>query len=92
MAAKFSSNTQSLMAAYEAVAQTLDAQGVSMIQRVYYKAFGAEVWRLENMGVSGESLALEVAVLIAKWVGRGLAQAVLEDIRTQVFNVVAPGV
>ena len=63
-----------------------------MLQRVYYKAFGAEVWRLENMGVSGESLAIEVGVLVAKWVGRGLSQAVLEDIRTQVFNVAAPAV
>ena len=90
MAAKFSANTQSFMLAYEAVAQTVDAAGVSMLQRVYYKAFGAEVWRLENMGVSGESLAIEVAVLIAKWVGRGLTQSVLESIRTQVFNVVAP--
>ncbi|OYD15439.1 hypothetical protein CH330_05660 [candidate division WOR-3 bacterium JGI_Cruoil_03_51_56] len=61
-----------------------------MIQRVYYKAFGAEVWRLQNTGVSGESLAIEVGVLVAKWVGRGLTQSVLEAIRTDVFNVSAP--
>jgi hypothetical protein len=32
----------------------------------------------------------EAATLIAKWVARGLTQAVLQAIRTDVFNVAAP--
>jgi len=40
--------------------------------------------------MSGESAAQAAAVLIAKWVARGLTQSVLQAIRTQVFNVGAP--
>jgi len=72
------------------VKQTLDAQGVPTIQYPFYLNFGREIWRLKRNNVSGESLALEASVLIAKWVGRGLSQSVLEAIRTQVFDVSAP--
>ena len=72
------------------VKQTIDAEGVSIIQYAYYLSFGREVWALQRKGVSGESLAKEVATLIAKWVSRGLGQSVLEAVRTQVFNVSAP--
>ncbi len=61
-----------------------------MLTRVYYKAFGGQMWRLQNTGVSGESLAIEAAVLIGTWQARGLSQSVLEAIRTEVFNTSAP--
>jgi len=54
------------------VKQTLDAAGVSVIQYPFYLAFGREMWRLQRQELSGESLAQEAAVLIAKWVARGL--------------------
>jgi hypothetical protein len=38
----------------------------------------------------GESLSKEAAVLVAKWKARGLTEAVLQAIRTDVFNVAAP--
>jgi hypothetical protein len=72
------------------VRQTLDAIGVPTIQYPAYLCFGKEVWALERRGFSGESLALEVAVLLDKWVARGLAKSTLEAIRTDVFNVGAP--
>ena len=50
---------------------------------------GREMWKLANR-VSGESAALEAAILIGKWVARGLSLPVLEAIRTNVFNVSAP--
>jgi len=40
--------------------------------------------------ISGKSLAIEAAMLVTKWVARGLTQAVLQSIRPGVFNVVAP--
>jgi hypothetical protein len=40
--------------------------------------------------VSGESLAQEAAVLVAKWTARGLTAPVLQAIRSEVFNVGAP--
>ena len=43
-----------------------------------------------RLGVRREALAQEAAVLIAKWVARGLTQAVLQAIRTDVFNIAAP--
>ena len=72
------------------VKQVLDMQGISTALYANYMAFGREVWRLKRMGVSGDSLAFEVNVLLQKWVGRGYAQATLEVIRTQVFDVTAP--
>ena len=72
------------------VRQMCDAAGVSIIQLPFYLAYGREMWRLRRSGLSGESLALEAAVLIAKWATRGLTQAVLEVIRTQVFDIGAP--
>lgn len=72
------------------VKQTVDALGVSIITYPFYLSFGREMWHLSQREVSGESLAVEAATLITKWVGRGLTQSVLEAIRTQVFNIGAP--
>ena len=72
------------------VKQTIDASGVSTIQYPFYLCFGREMWSKCRKEMSGESLAIEAAVLIAKWVARGLAQPVLQAIRSEVFNVPAP--
>lgn len=72
------------------VKQVLDQEGISIIQYPFYLDFGREMWRLTRMNLSGESLAVEAATLIGKWVARGLSQSVLETIRTQVFNISAP--
>jgi len=70
--------------------QVCDAAGVPTIQYPFYLCFGREMWALSRKEISGESLAQEAATLIAKWVARGLTQAVLQAIRTDVFNVAAP--
>jgi hypothetical protein len=72
------------------VKQVCDGVGVPTIQYPFYLNFGREIWALTRKEVSGESLALEAATLIAKWVARGLQQPLLESIRTDVFNVAAP--
>jgi len=72
------------------VKQVCDGAGVPTIQYPFYLCFGREMWKLSRSDISGESLAIEAATLIAKWVARGLTQAVLQSIRTDVFNVVAP--
>jgi hypothetical protein len=72
------------------VKQTCDAAGVPTIQYPFYLCFGREIWALTRREISGESMAQEAATLIAKWVARGLTQAVLQSIRTDVFNVSAP--
>ncbi|HDQ99040.1 MAG TPA: hypothetical protein ENN51_01955 [candidate division WOR-3 bacterium] len=74
----------------EQVRQTLDADGVSVIQYPFYLSFGREVWARIRRGMSGNSLALEVATLVAKWTARGLSPSTLENVRFQVFNVSAP--
>jgi hypothetical protein len=48
------------------------------------------MWALSRKDISGESLAQEAAILITKWTARGLTAAVLQGIRTDVFNVSAP--
>jgi hypothetical protein len=72
------------------VKQVLDLQGIKTINYPWYLNFGREVWKLQRQEISGETLAVEVATLIAKWAGRGLSQTLLEIIRTGVFNVGAP--
>lgn len=72
------------------VKQVLDGRGVSIIQYPFYLSFGREVWRLISKQLSGNSLAREVAVLVEKWKDRGLSQAVLEAVRSEVFNVPPP--
>ena len=80
-----------LMTAMELeVKQTCDAAGVPTIQYPFYLCFGREMWALTRKDISGASMALEAATLIAKWVARGLGQPTLEAIRSQVFNVPAP--
>ena len=72
------------------VKQVCDGSGVPTIQYPFYLCFGREMWALGRRDISGESLALEAATLIAKWVARGLTQSVLQAIRSDVFNVAAP--
>jgi len=72
------------------VKQTCDASGVPTIQYPFYLNFGREIWVLIRKEVSGESLAQEAAVLVAKWTARGLTAPVLQAIRSEVFNVPAP--
>ena len=72
------------------VKQVCDGAGVATIQYPFYLNFGRELWALTRKEVSGESLAKEAGTLIAKWVARGLTSAVLQAIRTDVFNVASP--
>jgi hypothetical protein len=72
------------------VKQVCDGAGVPTIQYPFYLCFGRELWALSRKDISGESLAIEAATLIAKWVARDLTEAVLQAIRTDVFNVAAP--
>jgi hypothetical protein len=72
------------------VKQVCDGAGVPTIQYPFYLCFGREMWALSRKDISGESFAIEAAILIAKWKARGLTEAVLQAIRTDVFNVAAP--
>ncbi len=72
--------------------QVCDGAGVPTIQYPFYLCFGREMWALSRKDISGESLAQEAAILTTRWTARGLTAAVLQGIRTDVFNVAAPGI
>ena len=72
------------------VKQVCDGAGATVIQIPFYLCFGREMWALTRKEISGEAMAKEAATLIAKWKTRGLIEAVLQGIRTDVFNVSAP--
>ena len=72
------------------VKQVLDGLGVSVADYAMYLAYGRELWALTRKEISGESAAMEADVLRQKWVARGKVTAVLEAIRSQVFNIPAP--
>jgi len=90
MAARVQAVFPLLVAMETQVKQVLDGQGVPIIQYPFYLSFGREVWRLLRQELSGESLKQEVAVLVAKWVARGLELPVLQAVRDDVFNIGAP--
>lgn len=70
--------------------QVLVGEGVSSILYGAYCAFAGEVAASREKLGGGEALAVEIALCVAKWTARGCSQAVLETIRTQVFNIGAP--
>jgi len=72
-----------------AVKQVLNSVGVSVAAVADYLCFGREMWS-KCKTHAGETMKIEAAVLIAKWVARGLTLSVLESIRTDVFNVGPP--
>ena len=84
MAVKF----EALYAMETEVKQTLDAEGVSIIQYPFYISFARELHSYKARQFSGESLAMIANLtLIPKWVARGLTQSVLEAIRSQNFDI-----
>ena len=72
-----------------AVKQVLNGEGVSVSDVPDDLNFGREMWS-KTQKYAGETMAQECAVLVAKWVARGLDQTVLEKVRTDVFSVSAP--
>lgn len=67
----------------------LNAAGVSVLFYGHYLAYSAILFRLSQV-LAGEALAVQAAVVLARWVARGLTQAVLETIRVDVYNIGAP--
>jgi len=69
--------------------QVLNQEGVSVAEIPDYLSFSREVWA-KRRRYAGETLAIEVATILGKWVARKLAQSILETIRSQVYNIPAP--
>ena len=90
MTQRFAAATPMLVASETAVKQVCDGAGVPTIAYPYYLCFGRELFALQRKEISGESLAKEAAILIAKWKARGLTEAVLQGIRTDVYGISAP--
>jgi len=90
MGPNFAAAANELLQMEQQVRQVLNGAGVPTIQYPFYLNFGRELWSRIRRGMAGESLALEAATLITKWTSQGLTQAVLQAIRTDVFNVSAP--
>ena len=72
------------------VKQVCDLAGVPTISLPFYLCFGREIFAMIRRDISGETAAINAAMQIAKWVGRGLNSAVLAGIRTDVFSISAP--
>ena len=90
MLANVSAVTPMITAMEISVKQVCDGAGATVIQIPFYLCFGREMWALLRKELSGEAMSKEAATLIAKWKSRGLVEAVLQGIRTDVFNVAPP--
>jgi hypothetical protein len=64
---------------------------VTVIQVAYYHDFAREIYAKQRTHIGGAQLNNDVALLLAKWKGRGLTEAVLIRVRNEVFSIPAPG-
>ncbi len=71
------------------VRQVLNEAGVVTILYPFYLNFGREVFA-RRLRFAGQSLRIEVDVLLEKWVRRGLDRQVLTRIRDGVFTLTEP--
>jgi len=72
------------------IPQDMKVTGISMTCTTATTLEDSFCMALLRKELSGEAMAKEAATLIAKWKSRGLVEAVLQGIRTDVFNVSAP--
>lgn len=63
---------------------------VTAIQVFFYHACAREIYGKQRTYSGGEQLLHDVALILAKWQGRGLAEPVLIRIRNEVFSIPAP--
>jgi hypothetical protein len=75
---------------YLQVRQILCSHGVSTMMFPYYHSFSRELGKLTRQETSPEIRQQEMAVLLAKWVMRGLLQPALLDIAWNIFNLEMP--
>jgi len=90
MVANFAAVTPQITAMELQVKQVCDTAGVPTISLPFYLCFGREIFAMIRRDISGETAAINAAMQIAKWVGRGLNSAILAGIRTDVFSISAP--
>ena len=90
MLSRFAAQAPLVATMESSVKQVCDGAGVPTIEYPFYLSFGRELYSLTRREISGESAAIEAALLIAKWTARGLTAAVLQGIRTDVFSIGAP--
>jgi len=64
---------------------------VTVIQVPFYHDFAREIYGKQRVHPGGAQLNNDVALLLAKWKGRGLTEAVLIRVRNEVFSIPAPG-
>lgn len=74
------------------VKQVCAAHAVPVLKVMFYIAYAHEVRRMLASAGGGVPVAAEVAIIQAKWVGRGLSTGVLRAIAYDVFNILPPGV
>jgi len=67
----------------------LGREGASCITMAGYFAFAGQLYSICRRMVA-EARAAEAAILVAAWTSRGLTQSILQDIRSEIFNIAAP--
>jgi len=75
----------------EKTREVLNMSGVHTSNYVSYLNYARQLYKLSRQRhVSGESFAMAAKVLKDKWAARELKPAVLDKIRTQVFDIKEP--
>ena len=90
MVAAYDNFSVSAAAMISAIKGVLAQHDVAVTKVGSYIAFGSEVAKLVRKYNGGKIVNSETALLVAKWQARGCANAVLVDIRNNVFTIPAP--
>jgi hypothetical protein len=69
----------------------LATEAASAIQSPFFQDFAREVYAKRRTFPGGAQLNGEIALLLAKWKGRGLTESILIKVRDAVFSIPAPG-
>ncbi len=89
MLAKFTEKQEALVAMELRAKEVLGECGVPTYTYVAYLNFCREVWK-KTQRFSGESLLMEVQVILDKWKARKLEERVLNRLRKETFGLSAP--
>ena len=83
----FSTAMLSLVPIEIAIQAVLNDADVPTIDYPFYLNFGREIWKLQNKGIDGTTLASSAQSLHNKYESYGFATATLADIADQIFHI-----
>ena len=87
MKTNFGTKTEALVTMELSIQGALNALNVPTTQYPFYLAFGREIWKLTQAGISGDSLTAAAQRIHDKWEAHGLVTGNMIAIAAEVFSL-----